>query len=525
MTSEIAHCALLQEFFEKSVHRHPERIAVDDFGETITYAGLEQRANRLAYYLRFRGVVPNQRVCLILEKNVHLYAAILGVLKSGGCWVPLGTQMPAERLQRLIARIEPRVVMVSAGLLPMVRQIRSDSAHPFSILLVGSRDSDPAVDDEAFLESMGTERPDALDLQGDDLAYIIFTSGSTGEPKGVMAYHRNICHFLNHCPDFFRMPSGLRFAHFSEITFDPSLFDLFHCWATGGTLVPNNRRRHRIHPGQFVAEMRIEVLFTVPSVIHAMYRHEMIGIEALSSLKYLILTGEVVPPQLVNVWRAAYPDCKVYNFYGTTETVIISHWLRFEAELSPEERTPVGYPVPGVRVRLLDGDHEVIRGEAGESVVTGIQISPGYWRNDAENLARFVRDPLDPRLPQMFYRTGDLLRQRADGVYEYIGRVDHQVKVRGHRVEPHEVESVLLQYPGIEEVAVVAIKPPEAMETATLAAFIVGEASVQPEVLRDFVSSRLPSYMVPSRIVPLNERLPLNANGKVDRLRLLEMLP
>jgi acyl-CoA synthetase (AMP-forming)/AMP-acid ligase II/acyl carrier protein len=217
-----------------------------------------------------------------------------------------------------------------------------------------------------------------------------------------------------------------------------------------------------------VRETGINYWFTVPTVLKALKKSGRLGQPELGSIQHLVLTGEPVPADLVNEWRRHYPHCAVYNFYGTTETVIISHWYKVEGELPEGAITPVGRPVPGVRIRLMDKGRPVEPGTPGESVVWGSQISPGYWRNAAENTTRFVEGLIDPALPQKAFRTGDLLRLREDGLYEYLGRLDRQVKVRGHRVELLEVEKAIMRVPGVEEVAVVACENARASMRLTL---------------------------------------------------------
>lgn len=512
----------LEEFFEISVKNTPDTLAVDDQGERFSYVFLEERANRVARILLEVGCGSNERVCIFTGKNIHAYSGVLGTLKSGACWVPLGENFPEERLEYLISSVTPKVIIVEAHTLEKAMRIRSTLRANFAVLLLGGTAPSPVIDEDA-IASREPSRPVLDQRSPEDLAYIIFTSGSTGSPKGVMVYHRNIVHFLRLCFDYFQLKPHSRFAHHSELTFDPSLFDLFYCWGTGGTLIPFNRRRYRINPGLFVKETGVNVWFSVPSAIGMMHKAGQIGTPDLDSIKHLILTGEAVDPKLVNLWRREYPECKIYNVYGTTETAIISHWHRFDEDLDPARPAPVGKPLPGVGIFLMDGDQLVTRGEVGECVVYGSQISPGYWCNEAENVTRFVRNPLNPVLPQMVFRTGDLLRQRADGIYEYVGRTDSQVKILGHRIELREVESAIMLYPGIEETIVVDVKESRTIKEPHLVAFIVAEENVSAKDIRAFLSKKLPQYMVPLAIRQIQGPLPRNAHHKIDRSILKNM--
>ena len=502
----------LQDFFERTALSQPDLIALDDSGATVTYGDLEVRANRIGHYLKAAGCKPNDRVCIFLGKNETAYAAVLGSLKSGACWVPLSDQHPNHRLEHILSSTEPKVVICESATLNRLEGLKEDLDLNFDILELDGK--------EKSLANQPEVAPSRSGHSPDDLAYIIFTSGSTGEPKGVMVKHSNISLFLSLCYDLFPVEAGLRFAHHSELTFDPSLFDLFYCWGTGGTLVPFNKRSYRINPGKFVRENKINVWFSVPSALATIAQAGQVGDSDLACLKHILLTGEITPPNLARQWMDAYPKTKIYNVYGTTETAIISHFYALPKDIDSTQPIPIGNVLPGMRVMLMDGDVQVKNGEIGESVVTGTQVSPGYWRNVAENAARFVPNPLDPTLPQGVYRTGDLLMKRPDGLYEYKGRIDSQVKVRGHRVELNEVESAILPFPGIDETAVLLNKDEERPEEAHLVGFLAAPENVNEDLLTAYLRERIPSYMVPSRFINKPSGLPKNSNQKIDKLAL-----
>lgn len=509
-----------QDFFERTAEARPEAPAVDDHGHITSYGDLEVRANRLAHLLRRMGAGPNQRVCILIEKNADAYAAVLGTLKAGACWVPLSGAFPHERLKFLVETLRPVALVVDGTHLAAARRLHEDGlAVP--LVALGDKAQGQGLPGEADLVALPTGRPDRDGFTPDDLAYIIFTSGSTGTPKGVMVRHRSTSQFLSLCEDFFAVPEGARFAHFSDLTFDPSVFDLFHGWARGGAIVPFNKRKYRIDPGLFLREQRINVLFTVPSVIASIRDSGQLDHPELESVSHLLLTGEALPPRLVRAWYDAHPRSRVFNMYGTTETAIVSHWYAIPADLDPEQPVPVGHPLPGTRVMLLDGDRPADPGEVGESVVAGSQLSPGYWANPFQTDAVFVPDPLDPVLPGRVYRTGDLLRARPDGLHVYVGRADSQVKVRGHRVELKEVEHAIERNEKVRDAAVLAIG--DEGYDKRLVAFVTGFKGLAEKTLSHELARSLPGYMVPSRIVIVEGDLPRNANGKIDRIALKTM--
>ncbi|MEO5335317.1 MAG: amino acid adenylation domain-containing protein [Magnetospirillum sp. WYHS-4] len=510
-----------QDFFERTARSRPKAIAVDDHGTATSYGDLEARANRLAHLLRGLEAGPNRRVCILTEKNADAYAAVLGALKAGACWVPLSGAFPHDRLKFLIETLRPVALVVDGTHLAAARRLRDDGL-PVPLVALGDKAQGQGLPGEAELAAASPDCPGRVASTPEDLAYIVFTSGSTGTPKGVMVLHRNTTQFLSLCDEFFAIPEGARFAHFSDLTFDPSIFDLFHGWARGGAIVPFNKRKYRIDPGLFLRDQRINVLFTVPSVIASIRDSGQLAHLELESVSHLLLTGEALPPRLVRAWYDAHPRSRVFNMYGTTETAIVSHWYAIPADLDPEQPVPVGHPLPGTRVTLLDGDHPANLGEVGENVVAGSQLSPGYWANPFQTDAVFVPDPRDPVLPSRVYRTGDLLRERPDGLHVYVGRADSQIKVRGHRVELKEVEHAIERDERVRDAAVIAIG--DEGYDKRLIAFVTGRRGLAEKDLSHDLARSLPGYMVPSRIFVVEGDLPRNVNGKIDRIALKTMV-
>lgn len=494
----------LQDFFENTAQSRPTLTALDDGEKILSYEELNERSNHLAFRLQDIGCGPNDRVCILSSKNRHAYIGVLGTLKSGSCWVPFSESYPPERIANLLKSIQPKAIVTETRFENEITQLVTSEGLNIEII-------NAETDEGRALNS-----PRVSNRTPEDLAYIIFTSGSTGTPKGVMVYHRNISHFLNNCFDFFNVEEGKRFAHHSELTFDPSILDLFYCWGTGGTLVPMNKRSYRINPLAYIAKNKINFLFTVPSVIASLDKAGVISSEALNSLEHLVLTGEPLPADMVNTWKEHHPNCHVYNFYGTTETAIISHWIRFDDSLPKGTIAPVGAPVPGVRVQLMDGNKAVADGDTGENVVWGSQIAPGYWGNAAENTTRFITGYEDNLLPQQAYRTGDLLQKQPDGNYTFIGRADRQVKVRGHRVELLEVENAIMACDGVEEVAAILSPSVKEFQGEHIAAMICAAGELSTAELTTKLEQRLPAYMIPSRLIVSNNHLPRNNNGKIN---------
>jgi len=512
----------LESFFEITVVRSPDAIAVETDKSKISYQTLNKYSNQIAQYLVACGVRPNDRICIFTKKDVSAYAAVLGILKSGACWVPLSLGQPEERLRNLVQKIEPKLIITDGSTLTEARAIRDADTVSLPILALNSDNSVAGqnIASESDISVYSSNKPEIEGRSMDDLAYIIFTSGSTGTPKGVMVLHRNIVQFIEICHDIFNIEEGCRFAHHSDLSFDPSLFDLFYGWSRTGTIIPFNKPSYRINPTLFLRELKVNVWFSVPSAITTIVESGGLKDPEVASVRHLILGGELLTGKLASAWYEAFPQSEIYNVYGTTETAIISHCYNVPKDIDPEKPVPVGTPLKGFRVRLMDGNTLVPPGGVGECVCYGSQISPGYWANEEETRAQFVPDPLDSRMPQTWYRTGDLLRLRPDGLYEFVDRADTQIKLRGHRVELGEIEIALESHPSVAEAAVIPLSHEDRPDGARLIAFIAGHVGATEDDLQEYLEDKLPRYMVPIDYVIEAIPLPRNRNGKVDRLAL-----
>jgi acyl-coenzyme A synthetase/AMP-(fatty) acid ligase len=414
------------------------------------------------------------------------------------------------------------VILTENKFISEVKKLREITNSKFSIISLDETDKCSSglldIDD---IQNQSSDAPDRINSSYNDLAYIIFTSGSTGTPKGVMVEHQNTSQFLSLCDEYFDISSKSRFSHFSDLTFDPSIFDMFHCWASAGTLVPFNQKKYKINPFLFFKEQDINVLFTVPGILLNISNSGQLNHKTMLSIKHLLLTGEAIPAKLISDWYKYNSDRAIYNMYGTTETAIVSHWYKFPVNFSASSVVPVGEVLPGTKVMLMQEGEEVKEGEVGESVVCGSQLSPGYWANKFLTSQSFSENPIDKELPQQFYWTGDLLRKNKSQIYYYIGRKDTQLKVRGHRIELGEVENTISLNTEVMETVVLAVKNDNAEYLVAYVKFL-GEKN-ESELLK-FISSRLPSYMIPSKIIPIGDDFPRNANGKIDRSKLKENL-
>jgi amino acid adenylation domain-containing protein len=356
----------------------------------------------------------------------------------------------------------------------------------------------------------------------DELAYLLFTSGSTGQPKGVMVTHRNILRFLDVVAARYDLAEIDRFSHVFDVTFDLSLFDLFAAWKVGGCLCCPNAK-DRLLPSKYVVESSLTVWFSVPATALLMNRTRTLVDGGFSDLRWSLFCGEALPVEIAEAWARAAPASVVDNLYGPTELTLACTAYRWGPDGPADSEhgvVPIGAPFPGMSVMVVDHElREVAPGQAGELIVTGPQLTPGYWRDPQRTAAAYVVPPGESRV---FYRTGDRVRRPpGDGPLVYLGRVDHQVKIRGYRVELGEIEAVMRREAGVA--AAVAVGWPSAPSGAEGVVGFVDDETVDPRVLREKMAEHLPGYMVP-RAVHVVDRFPLNQNGKIDRRALLATL-
>ncbi|WP_405788934.1 amino acid adenylation domain-containing protein [Streptomyces sp. NBC_00029] len=508
--------ALLHELIEGRVDVSPGEVAVSGDGVggagawSYTYAELDERANRLAWWLRGRGVGAESLVGVCLERGPDLVPALLGVLKAGAAYLPLDPSYPAERVRYLVEDGRPVVVLTSAG---------ADA------VLAGAEDVEVVrVEDlTEDLAALPATRP-AVPLHPQNPLCALYTSGSTGRPKGALLHHHAVTNRLRGMVDQYGFHPGDRVVHKSPLGFDPHLWECFVPLLTGGRIVMAAPGGHR-DPGYLLdlcERSRITCCDVVPSMLRALLDHGGLSARA-ADLRLMLCGGEELSPDLAAEFLRQLPGARLNNMYGPTETTIDATTHQVTAPVPPG-RTSIGRPVPGSRVYVLDAALRVQPvGVPGELCIGGVPLARGYHRRPGLTADRFVPDPFSAG--GRLYRTGDLVRWRADGTVEYLGRLDHQIKIRGQRIEPAEIETALVEHPTVDQALVTAV--PDADGTPQLVAYLTerpGAAHLDAEPLaagplRAFLAERLPAAMVPGVLVRL-EAFPLLANGKVDLKRL-----
>ncbi|MFJ2768447.1 non-ribosomal peptide synthase/polyketide synthase [Streptomyces sp. NPDC087300] len=473
--------------FEEQVRRTPDATALVFEGETLSYGELNGRANRLAHHLIARGAGPEQLVALRLPRSFDLLTAVYGVLKTGAAYLPLDPDLPAERVAYMLD---------DAGPLLLIEELPEGlDARP---------DHDPAV----------TVHPDHA-------AYVIYTSGSTGGPKGVLVSHRSIMNRLVWGHARYGLAPDDRMLLKTSIGFDVSLPELFWPLQVGAALVIARPDGHRdpAYLVDLVREQGVTDADFVPSMLAAFLAEP--GVEECRSLRRVEAAGEALPVEVADEFARLLPHAELHNLYGPTEAAVeVTAWQHRPAPGATG--VPIGAPVHNTQVYVLDGAlRPVAPGVPGELYLAGVQLARGYLNRPGLTADRFVASPFVPGA--RIYRTGDVVAWRPDGAIDYIGRGDFQVKVRGFRIEPGEVEAALLAHPAVAQAVVVARESGGGDKRLVGYAVLDETAAdgVDSDALRAFVAARLPEFMVPAQVVPL-DALPVLSSGKLDRKALPE---
>ena len=526
----------LHQWFQRSVDRSPDATAIEVDGTNLTYSELHQLTERLAGRMHRSGRRPTA-VGLLTARSLAGYAGYLAALRLGAVVVPLNPNFPAARNGQMCRSAGVDLLIVDERGEHQAGQVLADIGAT-ALRLTGDRAGDWAGDWAGDATPGGSPAP-IHRAEPDDVAYLLFTSGSTGRPKGVPIRHRNVDAYLTYCRDRYGVGPGDRLSQTFDLTFDPSVFDMFVAWGGGATLVVP-RPDEVLTPVRFVNDRRITHWFSVPSVVALARRMRMLAPGAMPDLRWSLFAGEQLTLEQARAWATAAPSSVLENLYGPTELTVTCTGYRLPAEFERWPSTangtvPIGEVYPHLDGVLRDPDANPTAGpgtgpgtddgsgkgagtgkgsagsgtDTGELCLRGSQRFDGYL-DPTDDTGRFVRDGDG----EPWYRTGDLVR-RENGLLVHHGRIDDQVKIHGYRIELGEVETALRAHPEVHDVVVFAVGEGEKM---VLEAVYTGAEGLA-DALVAAGRQRLPEYLVPTRIQHL-PALPTNANGKTDRRRL-----
>ncbi|MBB2488157.1 amino acid adenylation domain-containing protein, partial [Mitsuaria sp. WAJ17] len=490
---------LIHQRFSEQAARTPEALAVQFGDHQLSYRALDEQSNQLARHLVERGVAPGQLVALALPRSVSMVIGMLAVLKAGAVYVPLDANLPAQRLQRLLQDIKPVLVL------------QAPDAPAALILPAGC--AGIVLADGAVAPWASSSRAPVTVRAPSSLAYVIFTSGSTGMPKGVMVSHRAVLNLQQALSQRLGLDRPLRMSLNAPMSFDASVQQLCQLMAGHALIVvPDEVRTDAQALKQFLVDQSLDVLDATPTQMKLLLAQGWAQGE-FHRPALLLVGGEAIDEPL---WKqlAALPGTRAFNVYGPTECTVDSTAALIAADSAPH----IGRALNNVRLYVLDAQQRLVPpGVVGELFIGGAGIAEGYLHRPDLTQERFLADPFVQETQGetgRMYRTGDLVRWREDGVLEYVGRNDAQVKLRGYRIELGEIEARLLAQPGVREAVVLAREDEPGYKR--LVAYVVGEDTLAVEALRHGLTQELPGYMVPSAFVRL-AALPLTPNGKLDR--------
>lgn len=480
----------IHELFEEQVRLAPEGTAVTDEQRSCTYRELNEQANRIARALRADGVERGQVVGLMANRSTDMIAGIFGILKAGGVYLPLDSAHPAERIAYMLQDGKVGTVLASAGLEPLVPEQTKVWVLNEGLLGCGEATDMPSVN--------GPEHP----------AYVMYTSGSTGTPKGVAVGHRNVVRLVRNT-NYVQVEAGDCMLQAGAIGFDALTFEVFGALLNGGSLhiADKHTLLDSTRLDDFLRSRNISVALLTPALFNQLAQQRP---QMFAGLRHLIVGGDVLSPKHIEAVRQACPGLTMWNAYGPTENTVISTCFRIDREYA--EHIPIGPPISNSTAYIVDRHDNLLPiGVPGELLVGGDGVALGYLNQPELTSEKFVPDPYGSG--GVMYRTGDMACWQEDGSLEYMGRIDQQVKIRGHRIEIGEIESMLLRHPAIQEAAVTALRRGGHTE---LCAYVVASGQAPVSDLRDYLAATLPDYMIPSHVVPL-EHIPLTPNGKLDR--------
>ncbi|OTA14506.1 Amino acid adenylation [Xenorhabdus vietnamensis] len=513
-------CAMgIHQLLDQQAATTPDRIAVIDGSQRRSYRQLSEEANRIASALQQQGVNRGDVIALYADRSINFLTVMLGIFKAGAVYLPLDVNHPGDRVRTILAQCDSRMVVTESNHLVSLRVI-ADGAPSFPGILL--------IDDLQSHESTQLQSGVSYDLN--DLAYIIFTSGSTGTPKGAMVEHIGLINHIYAKMRDLSLTAEDIVAQNASQCFDISIWQFLSPLAFGGCvcLCPDDISLDAGRLIATVAEQGITILELVPSLLKEVInqleetpkiRHQ------LARLRWLVPTGEALPPQLTRQWLTLFPQVPILNAYGPTEcSDDITHYPIVTPPAQGVVNMPIGRPVVNMRMYILDCRRKMVPlGTMGELYVSGIGVGPGYINNPQKTADAFIDNPFDDGYSRM-YRTGDLARYQKDGNIEFLGRVDHQVKIRGFRIELGEIEAILRRYPDLNEVVIAVVD--NGQDDKQLIAYISLKNSSEAELaaqygaivdaLTSLLMANLPQYMVPAHFVLL-AALPHLSNGKIDR--------
>lgn len=497
------------QYLQRSAELYPDKIAFQDEQQSLTFSQLERQSRKLACEIAtVLGGKTRQPIGVYLPKSVACIIAFFAAAYSGNFYTPLDTAMPKARLGMIMETLQPAAIITNRVHCETVVAV---SEH--SVMIDMEIPRDEAIDYGVV------ERIQRTVIDTDPL-YVMFTSGSTGMPKGVVVSHRSVIDYAEWLAETFCFSEHTVFGNQAPFYFDNSIFDIFSTVknACKTVIIPEEKFLSPKRLCCYLDDVGINTIFWVPSALVLVANSGVLNTVCPKGLNKILFCGEVMPTIQLNVWRQAIPNAMYANLYGPTEITDVCTYFIVDREFCDNESLPIGYPCRNTGILVLnERDEAVSNDEIGELCVRGTCLAYGYYGNPEKTDAAFTQNPLNDKYPEKIYRTGDLVRYNNLGELVYIGRKDYQIKHMGHRIELGEIEVAASSYKDVKQSCALYDA-----EKQKIVLFIAVE-NIEKSELYQQLKKCLPHYMLPALIIDL-QTLPLNANGKIDRLKLKEKL-
>lgn len=496
-------------WLEDSANKFPDKKAVVDENGSITYLQYKCKSQALARRIvGLNGGRTKKPIVVFLRKSKEVLVSFMGVAYSGCFYSPIDIDMPKSRVNKILEVLSPQIVITSNELVSTFNEF--DYTGDYIIY----EDVVPKKDDEDIVKGFTENIIDT------DLLYVLFTSGSTGIPKGVSICHKSVIDYIDWVSDTFEITEQDCLGNQAPFYFDNSILDIYTCMKTGATLyiIPKKLFFQPVPLLEYIKYNKINTIFWVPSALIIVSKLKAFrNVDLTGILKRVLFCGEVMPNKQLNMWRKYLPDVMYANLYGPTEITDACTCYIIDRPFSDDEPLPIGNPMRNTDVMVLNEDNKLVdKNEIGELCVRGTSLSMGYYNNPKKTQEVFVQNPLNSAVPEIIYRTGDLVRYNEYGELVYLSRKDFQIKHMGHRIELGEIETAVSS---IDEISLCCCLYDETKEKIVL--FI--DACLEKWYIKEKLEKMLPDYMLPGRIVYMPD-MPMNANGKIDRVKLKGMM-
>jgi amino acid adenylation domain-containing protein len=518
-------------WFVTSTQKYAQRPAVEVNNVQMTYKDLALLASRIAKVIQKQDI-ENGPIGLLTYRSFISYGGVLGIMYSKNIYLPLNPYFPLVRTRKMIQLVNCKVLIVDHACMEYFFKLLPELQEPMIIIFPDLKEPNGISSDirHHFIFSNEIEKANEYeaieDIDDDAIAYLIFTSGSTGEPKIVQQTNQNVFTYLDYVAERYELNENDRVSQTFELTFDNSIHDMFIGWKYGACLycIPRN---YLMMPSGFIKDKQLTVWYSVPSIGLNMLRLNRLKENSLPSLRYTLFCGEALPKNLVIHWAKAAANSTIENYYGITETTHQIAVYKWEKDTEKSEKecindiVPIGKIFTGIKYSILDENKNgVTPGEAGELYVSGIQITKGYYNDPERTQQSYLKIPHLGN--EIWFRTGDLVKERANGNLNYLGRLDNQVQILGNRVELQEVDCILKKAAN-SEMAVSLAWPVKNGVAESIMAFIAESEEKEKAKILAYCKNSLPPYMVPQDIFFIDE-IPLNDNGKFDKKKLIKIL-